>query len=421
VQSTLDAEVVLQCFFDRYPALYAEGLEDTRAVPWSIDTIGPPGPDRIQVVRLHQRYGPLEVHGSETIAVLKDGALISIMGRSYPPSMVPAAPALPSETAVIDAAEQATGLSLRMTRRYYDPESRRVIAEFQPLTEGAVRIDWDETSAVEVRRWTDGHELNLVPKTTTVQKYTKNYLLSPGTQPVTAMVDLRPKVGSYDDFCLDHGTELENGEPKLCRSDIGTDDCHGSYYSDPDCQSLVDWTTTAYVGYPTNDAGVIMNLYFWVHDLAEFARHWWTAYDDWTPWSTSPYGDPENLKIVRPEGTAACSGGACFRDFGTEYRIVVETTSWLWPTSTATSSTGCTATRTTASFWPRRFRKASPTTTLSGTGTSERGRQRPDPMTRTCQRRSIRTTTFSRTTATPALQFRRSTPTVRRFRRPWIR
>jgi hypothetical protein len=230
-----------------------------------------------QIVRLHQVYGSLPVKGSEAVVVLRDGILFSFMGHSFLPSQVPTPGPLRDPSVVEVAAEVATGLPLQAVDRFFDPHRGAVISVFA-VEGGNIRIEWDEAVDVEVRRWRNVSSLSLVPKSTTVQKYALEFAPN-GIQTVTVNVDHRPLTGSNDNFCLDHGSDLQDGEPKLCRVNSDSDNCTA-----PHCKPHPDGSSSVYLGFPTTDDGTIMNLYFWMHDLSVFANHWWTLYDAAWPW-----------------------------------------------------------------------------------------------------------------------------------------
>lgn len=225
--STLDPATAAQlvaCFFQSAPGLLSENGEDLRQVPWEITKVLPPDPHGVQIVRLSQTSGGLPVKGGELVLGVADGILRSVAGRLFPPSVVPQNTPVGSAAATRALAAASLGGSIEIARRYYDPTVGSVVSVFRKPNSGEM-IAWREDSNLEIRRWPNSFDLNLTTRHTNVQKYDKIWATTDSPyylwiEEEAVQVDLHPQGDEeeHDLFILDHGSDENHGEPKLCRS-----------------------------------------------------------------------------------------------------------------------------------------------------------------------------------------------------------
>lgn len=291
------AEEAVRCFFREHPALLADRGEDPTTVPWIITEVSPPEGDGFQFIRLRQMYGDVPVRTGEVSFVGHLGELSSFLGRLEPPSRVPTSTARvvqESEATLVARAEQTIGEPLRLERRTFDPDLQEIVAELR--TGADELISFGETSGLELDRRVDRLNLNLVPKSTTVENYNAFDRISvygSNPQSVTVNVDMQ---GS--NACLDHGSDLKDGEARVCYA--GANDECTNLYCQPGSGNPI------YTGYPNTVDGRLMNIHFWMHDLAVFANSWDGAYDAYMFWSPTARDD---LSVGLSISNTACGGG----------------------------------------------------------------------------------------------------------------
>lgn len=296
------ADAAVRCFFREYAPLFDDHGENSTGVAWTITDVGPPDLDGLQIIRLRQMYGDVPVETGEVAFTGHLGELRSFLGRLEPPSRVPQPPAGgPNETeaTIAQRAEQTIGEPLRLERRVYSPDVQEIVSVFRNAADEL--ISFGERSGLELERRLDVARLNLVPKSTSVENYNafdRIGLFGSNPQPVTVNVDMQ---GS--DACLDHGSDLQDGEARICYA--GNNSECTDLYCEPGSGNPV------YVGYPNTMAGKLMNVHFWMHDLAVFANVSLGEYDFYTHWPASARDD---LSVgVTTSNAGACGGSGCVK------------------------------------------------------------------------------------------------------------
>ncbi len=323
----------VQCLLTAASALLRVNGEDPAMSPWRVTRLEHED-DGLSFVRIEQMYGDLPVRGGRVALVVRNGRvgsggkLVDYHGRLVAPSAIPGFdPSLEADPeAALAAAEASYGAALILGQRYFDATRQAVVSEYIPLDGAGVRILLDERTleVFRVKSVVSPLEFGLVEKTTSVGIYEDAFSDPTGTD-TAARVDVL-SIGAGGDrclLCLDHGSGSEDGEPKVCDGGLESGDCDNG---NPDCEvgsceAGIDFNNffTNWMGFKQ---GAMMNVYFWVHDLAVFANHQRAAYDDWYRWRNA-----ENLKVVVPTSARPCGANAqaCAIPGYTEYRIVLPT------------------------------------------------------------------------------------------------
>lgn len=324
------AENFIRCFLSMHDPLWKEDREDTRAAPWRVKHISPMSADGYQIIRVEQLYEDLRVDGSELVFAVRNGVLRSVLGRFFPPSRIQSLLGRATSLTTVEEVEAASHERLRLLERYFDPGIGAVVSEFVLLDDERRHLLWDEDAGAELRRFSVARR-SVQQRDTAVAKYDIFWIKAGNPQTRSIGVDISTS-GSICSAKLDHGTALEDGEPKLCRGFGGENNCN-ALASDPTVQNFVgSCPSSVFEGYQPSsgtELGMQMNAYFWIHDLSTFANHWWSTYDGWYDWAS--FGDPENLKVVVTEEMAACEDEeeasndtrACTFLGSSEHRIVL--------------------------------------------------------------------------------------------------
>lgn len=278
---------IVLCFVEaRRADLLPPGLDLDREsiVPESTTTAR----DGITVVRAKQFVRGIPVKGGEFTLTLAGGVVGQFVGRIFPASVLAPARALViADTAEVRAsAERATGVSLRLNRRYFDPTRRTIIAVYRYAETPALGILYDEVARRVVRR-ADFRTPQFVSKRTQHLDYPEG-LDAEGNSFGPIMVrefsdDLTGRCLGYADQNVIGGL----GDPRMARG--GDDDDVGDTYSrEILCGSGGDYIPDS----PLQTLFALSNAFYWIEDLALFARSWHAAYHDWYEWN----GDA--LKVI---------------------------------------------------------------------------------------------------------------------------
>lgn len=320
------AQSLIQCLMLGLRPLLTVGSEDTTTVPWAVSRVTTETEGQVQYVFAHQIHRGLPVKGSEFVITVVGGMPFSIHGTLVPPSrMIVTAKAPVAVKTVVSTASSAVGRPLGLRRRFYDPELQEIVAELRAVsgTPLAVLFSEDRLQLISTH---NPANLVLEPRPTDVANFADLFGWQPNTQMPAQTLEVEMDVGpgprGTEKVCLDHGSDDDDGEPKVggSRDDENPSTACGNY-------STAAVVPKRFGGFPTSDDGHLASVYFWMHDLAAFANSSVSSYNDWLDWDQF---ENENLKVavVRNRDHKPCgfknADGCIYTNWnGTEYRIVL--------------------------------------------------------------------------------------------------
>lgn len=243
-----------------------------------------------------------------TITFTPRGQASQVAGRLIDPARYerPSAPSAFSGAADAQrAAERILGIELFAIGRYFDPGRAAVVSVFGAVAREQVRYRFDERAEriIDVRDSTLGD--NLLPKSVIKEDYRNQATPATGASNATAAFRYHTRPDGTCEIVFDHGSAHENGEAKL------------AFTTDGDTMKGVSNCTPGSALSPEPPNQDLTNVYFWMHDLAGFARAEYKARYNWHDFNS------ENLRVVIQRQGNDCPDGAvaCAHYGRTEYRI----------------------------------------------------------------------------------------------------
>ena len=251
----------------------------------------------VSVIEAAPEFDGLRIRGSGIrVSVHSSGRILQVKGRWKDPSLlnVPGTDKISqyeSQNDALKAAETIVQDELVLVDRYFDPDTNSVVSQYSAadrphyywLDERLQRIFRHEN------RVSENHEFvrKSVPKTS----HTNGSGTETGIDNASIAFHSQPN-GSGCTLVFDHGSSHGEGEPALHLEAPGISS--GVLEVDGNCEP----NEFVQIANPHFD---LTSVYFWHHDLAEFARSSVAEYDSFLSWNSS-----KPLKVVVKADGEAC-------------------------------------------------------------------------------------------------------------------
>lgn len=280
--------------------------------------------DEYREILTAQRYAGHPVQGSElALTIDANGNVVEVSGVALSKLSMPDVQRLSAFTNEADAirwAEKRLGHPVILDDRSIDPDAEALMLRVASRDQEHIQHVINERTKRLVQTFDmtlDSHPL--VDQKVIHRAFDNGIELVTGSRQSSVKVTREPR-GDGCRFSLDHGSDHDHGEPKLGILVDGKfrPDGAKTFRLDGDCDR------DAIFRFAPGGEGIAddaVSVYFWLQDLAKFARHPKAAYDAHYPWRSY---DPENLRVVvAPSDLCSPGAVACAHSGTTEYKILL--------------------------------------------------------------------------------------------------
>lgn len=218
--------------------------------------------------------------------------------------------------------QEHLGVDVLFVRRFFDPEFEAVMIEVADRKEEHLRYVVNERTRrlhETINHVSNNHQMTLQRVNHTIHDNGIGERVDPVLNNSWREYQIKVRLSGSGESCeysLDHGSNHDQGEPKVGVKFYGTYRPDGSttYRRDGNC---TDEDVMLFA--PEFFVSQAANAYFWIHDLAVFAQQPQAAYNAQYPWKNY---DPENLRvIVSNDNQCPPTAAACAKPGTTEYKL----------------------------------------------------------------------------------------------------